>query len=170
MRDGGLGSDSGASRVGVCGTSAWPHVGQCREVDASDHKGTACRRSPGVAGVECRRVGPGCFPDVGWSLQGKARKHVVRKYYRGPAIYRLKCGTHKWGYRHLVYKNRWSKAFSKKIGSVMWSGRRKTWGFSRYSRTCPSYEVFRVVWSSNSKGVITAYRKNTVVAAAAKAC
>lgn len=104
----------------------------------------------------------------GGLCKGKARRHVVRKYYRGPAIYRLMCGTKRWGYRHMVYRGRWNKQYSKKIASTVATGTRTTAGFARFSRTCPSYETFRVVLSYGDKGIMNAYHVNS--ARTARAC
>jgi hypothetical protein len=33
---------------------------------------------------------------------GQSASHIVQNFYRGPAVYPLRCGTSTWGYNHLI--------------------------------------------------------------------
>ncbi|MFG2895212.1 hypothetical protein [Streptomyces sp. NPDC048248] len=107
----------------------------------------------------------------------------MSKYYRGVKLAAvLRCGTSKWGYRHLVSKGRWSTSFGKKIsrtvatGAVDYQGPGQVIYVDRRNQ-CPPKEVFRVIVNPgpynvdhriNPQGVITAYRPTN--AASATSC
>lgn len=52
----------------------------------------------------------------------KSQSHIVKKYYRGPLVVPLRCGSNSWGYRHLVHRGRWNSDFDKKISHAIWRG------------------------------------------------
>ncbi|GGP00377.1 hypothetical protein [Wenjunlia tyrosinilytica] len=98
--------------------------------------------------------------------EGKSYKSIAKKYYRGPYVYVLRCGNDSFGYRHLVKRKRWSKAFDKKMTDTFWRGTpNDAGGFSMYTDTCPPMEYFRIVYNAGAyhgngvrpQGVITAY-------------
>ncbi|MFH8395422.1 hypothetical protein [Streptomyces sp. NPDC018036] len=53
---------------------------------------------------------------------GQSEAHIVKNYYQGPLVIPLRCGSNTWGYRHLVYRGRWSADFDKKISHAIWRG------------------------------------------------
>jgi hypothetical protein len=111
---------------------------------------------------------------------GKPAKTIVKKYYRGPAVVPLRCGTSTWGYKHLVKRGRWSGNFSKKINTTIWSGTiavdqpgERT--YERKFTGCPPRTLFKVVTNPGPygrdprikpQGVVTAYKPASLASAA----
>ncbi|MEW2150515.1 hypothetical protein AB0909_14825 [Streptomyces albidoflavus] len=91
----------------------------------------------------------------------KPQKHVLREYFRGPARYTLRCGTKKYGWKHIKARHGWSATMDRKINTAITSGKpNDARGFSTWSAQCPSEEVFRTVIGTPvaTNGLLTAYR------------
>lgn len=109
------------------------------------------------------------------SIDAKCRSHgrnyVVRNYYRGPAVYTLRCGTTTWGWKHIKKRHGWNSTMDRKIRTAIWSGKPNgRGGYSTYTQTCPSYEKFRTIIGTpaGTNDLLTAYKVTTVRGAAAK--
>lgn len=110
---------------------------------------------------------------------GQPKKKIVKKYYRGPTMVPLRCGTKTWGYKHLVDRGRWSASFSKKIDSTIWSGSIAVnepgeVTYVKKQPACPPRITFKVVTNPgkygrdpriNPQGVISAYKPSGLAAA-----
>lgn len=91
----------------------------------------------------------------------KPQKHVLREYFRGPARYTLRCGTKKYGWKHIKARHGWSATMDRKINTAITSGEpNDARGFSTWSAQCPSEEVFRTVIGTPvaTNDLLTAYR------------
>ncbi|MFJ2774788.1 hypothetical protein [Streptomyces sp. NPDC087300] len=111
---------------------------------------------------------------------GKPAKTIVKKYYRGPTMVPLRCGTNTWGYKHLVKRGRWSSNFGKKISQTVWSGTITVDepGELTYERKfvgCPPRTLFKVVTNPGPygrdhrikpQGVVTAYKPSSLASSA----
>lgn len=53
----------------------------------------------------------------------KPQKHVLREYFRGPARYTLRCGTKKYGWKHIKARHGWSATMDRKINTAITSGK-----------------------------------------------
>ncbi|WP_411078784.1 hypothetical protein [Streptomyces sp. cmx-18-6] len=94
----------------------------------------------------------------------KSRNHILKKYYRGPAAYTLRCGTAKWGWKHIKARHGWNATMDKKINAAIWSGRANgRGGFSTYTASCPSKEKFRTIIGTPAarNDLLTAYKVNS---------
>ncbi|MEV0301631.1 hypothetical protein [Streptomyces prasinus] len=106
---------------------------------------------------------------VAATCKSRSRNHIVRKYYRGPEFYTLRCGTKSWGWKHIKARHGWNKTMDKKISTAIWSGSPNgRGGFSTYTNTCPRIEKFRTIIGTpaGKKDLLTAYKvdKPAVVA------
>ncbi|MFE6398135.1 MULTISPECIES: hypothetical protein [Streptomyces] len=102
----------------------------------------------------------------------------MKKYYRGPVMVPLRCGTKNWGYKHLVDEGRWSGNFDKKINKTVWSGtitvdQPGQVVYERKFAGCPPRTLFKVVTNPGAysadprikpQGVITAYKPSSLAA------
>lgn len=105
--------------------------------------------------------------DIGQTCKKKPRNYVVRNYYRGPKKYTLRCGTARWGWKHIHKRHRWNKTMDKKISAAIWSGQPNgRGGYSTYSAQCPPKEVFRTLIGTPAgpDDLLTAYRVTRVAA------
>ncbi|MFF2654987.1 hypothetical protein [Streptomyces sp. NPDC058045] len=97
-----------------------------------------------------------------------SRNYIVRTYYRGPGKYVLRCGTARWGWKHIKKGHGWNGTMDRKIRSAIWSGRPNgRGGYSTYTQTCPSVEKFRTILGTpaGTNDVLTAYKVNTLAGA-----
>lgn len=98
------------------------------------------------------------------------RNHILKRYYRGPAVYSLRCGTTTWGWKHIKTRHGWNATMDKRIGAAFWSGQPNgRGGFSTYTATCPSKEKFRTIIGTpaGTNDLLTAYTVNATALAAA---
>lgn len=96
------------------------------------------------------------------------RNYVVRNYHRGPAKHTLRCGTSRWGWKHIKARHGWSSTMDRKISAAIWSGLPNgRGGFSTYTAQCPSVEKFRTIIGTpaGQNDLLTAYKVNTRAAA-----
>ncbi len=115
-----------------------------------------------------RIVGPAA-DSIDATCKKHSRKYIVRKYYRGPKFYTLRCGTKTWGWKHIKARHGWNKTMDKKISTAIWSGSPNgRGGFSTYTNTCPNIEKFRTIIGTpaGTNDLLTAYKVNQPAAAA----
>ncbi|WP_228452956.1 hypothetical protein [Streptomyces alkaliterrae] len=107
---------------------------------------------------------------IGETCKRKERNYVVREYFRGPAKYTLRCGTARWGWKHIKKRHGWNKTMDKRIRAAIWSGLPNgRGGYSSYSNTCPPEEKFRTLIGTPAGvgDLLTAYTVNKKPAAEA---
>jgi hypothetical protein len=94
------------------------------------------------------------------------RHYIVRTYFRGPTKYTLRCGTRTWGWKHIKAGHGWNNTMNKKISAAIWSGKWNGGGFSTWSTSCPSREVFRTKTGTpdRTNDLRTAYRVTSLTA------
>lgn len=115
-----------------------------------------------------RSVGPAA-DSIDATCKKKSRTHIVRKYYRGPRLYTLRCGTKTWGWKHIKARHGWNKTMDKKISAAIWSGKPNgRGGFSTYTNSCPSIEKFRTIIGTpaGTNDLLTAYKVTQTAAVA----
>ncbi|WP_240436822.1 hypothetical protein [Streptomyces sporangiiformans] len=113
-----------------------------------------------VAGVAADSIAAKC--------RSHSRNYVVRKYYRGPEEFTLRCGTRTWGWKHIKRRHGWNSTMDRKISAAIWSGKPNgRGGYSTYTNTCPNYEKFRTIIGTPAgvNDLLTAYKVNTRAAA-----
>jgi hypothetical protein len=107
--------------------------------------------------------------------KGKSETHIVRKFFRGPEVFPLRCGTTKWGYLHLAPKHGYDPSM---IALTLSRGSGPIAGVFTYTTmTCPSH-TYLVVENAGAlhgtkvrpQGIITAYWKTPSPAAGRAAC
>jgi hypothetical protein len=93
---------------------------------------------------------------------GKSQTYIVKTFFRGPAVYPLRCGTSTWGYNHLVAGHEYDPSM---IALTIAQGSGPFLGVFNYTTmTCPS-STYRVVENDGAlngngvrpQGIITAY-------------
>lgn len=107
------------------------------------------------------------------TCKNHGKNHVVRKYYRGPKFYTLRCGTKTWGWKHIKARHGWNTSMDKKISAAIWSGEPNgRGGFSTYTNSCPKIEKFRTIIGTPAGGddLLTAYKVDQTRAAAVAKC
>ncbi|EFE81212.1 conserved hypothetical protein [Streptomyces albidoflavus] len=73
----------------------------------------------------------------------------------------MRCGTKKYGWKHIKARHGWSATMDRKINTAITSGKpNDARGFSTWSAQCPSEEVFRTVIGTlvATNDLLTAYR------------
>ncbi len=109
------------------------------------------------------------FPAASDPCKGRSQTYVVTRFYRGPGVYPLRCGTTTWGYNHLVYREHdYNPAL---IALTLARGSQPVPGvqviqYKWNSETCPDFEyTYTVVYNEGAlngtgvrpQGIITAY-------------
>jgi hypothetical protein len=93
---------------------------------------------------------------------GRSQTYIVQTFFRGPAVYPLRCGTSSWGYIHLVAGHEYDPSM---IAVTVAQGTIQPLNVIDYwTQTCPS-RGFRVVYNDGAlngtgvrpQGIITAY-------------
>ncbi|MEU3347397.1 hypothetical protein ABZ723_20870 [Streptomyces sp. NPDC006700] len=100
------------------------------------------------------------------------RNYIVRKYYRGPRLYTLRCGTQTWGWKHIKARHGWNNTMDRKISTAIWSGEPTgRGGFSTYQNTYPRIEKFRTIIGTpaGTNDLLTAYKVDQPAVASAVA-
>jgi hypothetical protein len=134
--------------------------------------GTALAASPAAAGsVATASAAKSVTPAAASPCAGRSKTYIVKKFFRGPAVYPLRCGTSTWGYNHLIKHgyNPSSIALTVAQGTQI-IGKQK---FVYSSNSCPSF-TYDVVFNTGAlngngvqpQGIITAYQET----ASARAC
>ena len=72
---------------------------------------------------------------------GRSHSYIVQKFFRGPAVYPLRCGTSTWGYTHLV---RGHDYYPSAIALTIARG-----------RPDPVFQIFTFVISGNTCPIVT---------------
>lgn len=102
------------------------------------------------------------------------RNYILKKYYRGPQFFTLRCGTNTWGWKHIKLRHGWNSTMDRKIGAAIWSGDPNgRGGYSTYLRQCPRVEKFRTILGTpaGKNDLLTAYNVDRpAVAPRAAAC
>ncbi|MFD4571835.1 hypothetical protein ACFWNK_15915 [Streptomyces sp. NPDC058417] len=111
------------------------------------------------------------------SYDAKCRSHsrtyVLKKYYRGPQVITLRCGTSTWGWKHIKARHGWNSTMDRKISTAIWSGDPNgRGGYSTYLNQCPRVEKFRTIIGTpaGSNDLLTAYKVDRAAVAGAVAC
>lgn len=111
------------------------------------------------------------------SFDAKCRSHsrnyVLKKYYRGPQFFTLRCGTSTWGWKHIKARHGWNSTMDRKIDAAIWSGDPNgRGGYSTYANQCPRVEKFRTIIGTpaGTNDLLTAYKVDQRAAAAAVRC
>ncbi|WP_222869986.1 hypothetical protein [Actinomadura decatromicini] len=101
------------------------------------------------------------------SFDAKCRSHsrnyILKRYYRGPQTFTLRCGTRTWGWKHIKARHGWNRTMDRKIGTAIWSGDPNgRGGYSTYTNQCPRREKFRTIIGTpaGSNDLLTAYPVN----------
>ena len=102
---------------------------------------------------------------------GRSQTYIVRTFFRGPAVYPLRCGTSSWGYIHLVAGHEYDPSM---IALTVAQGTIEPLNVIDYwTQTCPS-RGYRVVYNDGAlngtgvrpQGIITAYPLDSASAVA----
>lgn len=104
---------------------------------------------------------------------GRSKTYIVRKFFRGPAVYPLRCGTSTWGYNHLIKHGYDPSSIALTVAQGQQSLTQQSFIYS--SNSCPSF-TYKVVFNTGAlngngvrpQGIITAYQ--VTAAASAQAC
>lgn len=97
-----------------------------------------------------------------------SRKHIVATYHRGSARYTLRCGTTKWGWKHIKKRHGWNAGMNKRIKAAIAHGANNgRGGFSSYTNQCPPIEKFRTILGTpaGKRDLLTAYKVHASAAA-----
>jgi hypothetical protein len=100
------------------------------------------------------------------ACSGKSKTHIVKKFFRGPAVYPLRYGTKTWGYNHLL-KHGYDPS---QIALTVARGQENPpfQYFTYKVNACPSY-TYKVVYNAGAlngtgvrpQGIITAYAETS---------
>ncbi|WP_405616873.1 hypothetical protein [Streptomyces sp. NBC_00076] len=113
------------------------------------------------------------------SFDAKCRSHsrnyVLKKYYRGPQFFTLRCGTSTWGWKHIKARHGWNSTMDRKIDNAIYSGDANgRGGYSTYTIQCPRgrVEKFRTIIGTpaGTNDLLTAYKVDQPAAAGAARC
>ncbi|WP_244190715.1 hypothetical protein [Streptomyces caeruleatus] len=111
------------------------------------------------------------------SFDAKCRSHsrnyVLKKYFRGPKAFTLRCGTSTWGWKHIKARHGWNSTMDRKIDAAIWSGDPNgRGGYSTYANQCPRVEKFRTIIGTpaGTNDLLTAYKVDQRAAAGAVRC
>ena len=111
------------------------------------------------------------------SFDAKCRSHsrnyVLKKYYRGPKEFTLRCGTSTWGWKHIKARHGWNSTMDRKINTAIWSGDANgRGGYSTYANQCPRVEKFRTIIGTpaGTNDLLTAYKVDQRAAVGAARC
>ncbi|MFI7388039.1 hypothetical protein [Streptomyces sp. NPDC049813] len=111
------------------------------------------------------------------SFDAKCRSHsrtyVLKKYYRGPKAFTLRCGTSTWGWKHIKAGHGWNSTMDRKINAAIWSGDANgRGGYSTYLNQCPRVEKFRTIIGTpaGTNDLLTAYKVNQPAVASTPRC
>ncbi|MET8179745.1 hypothetical protein [Streptomyces sp. NPDC005336] len=102
-----------------------------------------------------------------------SRTYVLKKYYRGPQFFTLRCGTSTWGWKHIKARHGWNSTMDRKINAAIWSGDPNgRGGYSTYLNQCPRVEKFRTIIGTpaGTNDLLTAYKVDQPAVAGAAAC
>jgi hypothetical protein len=102
---------------------------------------------------------------------GRTASHIVKNFYRGPAVYPLRCGTSTWGYNHLIKHGYDPSSIALTVARGTQSLVRQQFTYS--TNTCPSF-TYIVAFNTGAlngngvrpQGIKTAFQEG----AAAQAC
>jgi hypothetical protein len=111
------------------------------------------------------------------SFDAKCRNHsrtyVLKKYYRGPQFFTLRCGTSTWGWKHIKARHGWNSTMDRKINAAIWSGDPNgRGGYSTYLNQCPRVEKFRTIIGTpaGTNDLLTAYKVDQPAVTGAARC
>ncbi|GGZ76889.1 hypothetical protein ACFOOM_20890 [Streptomyces echinoruber] len=111
------------------------------------------------------------------SFDAKCRSHsrtyILKKYYRGPQFFTLRCGTRAWGWKHIKARHGWNSTRDRKIDAAIWSGDPNgRGGYSTYLNQCPRVEKFRTIIGTpaGTNDLLTAYKVDQSAVAGAARC
>ncbi|MEU4352385.1 hypothetical protein [Streptomyces sp. NPDC023838] len=103
-----------------------------------------------------------------------SRDYILKKYYRGPAFYTLRCGTKTWGWKHIKAGHGWDSTMDRRITAAIWSGDPNgRGGYSTYTRNqCPRLEKFRTLFGTPAgrNDLLTAYTVDRAALVGAATC
>lgn len=135
----------------------------CQVVDARTHVTWWVHRPFAMANDLVRATCPGGGGTDACSAKSEASVAVL--YRRGPGAIPLRCGTVKWGFRHVVGHGRWNERFDAKIAWTISRGQVFDNGkiYAVFNGEC--LELFRVVVNPGAiygtgfspQGIVTAY-------------
>ncbi|MGI5508714.1 hypothetical protein [Streptomyces sp. CA-106131] len=108
------------------------------------------------------------------TCRSHSRTYVLKKYYRGPQFFTLRCGTNTWGWKHIKLRHGWNSTMDRKITAAIWSGDPNgRGGYSTYLNQCPRrMEKFRTIIGTpaGTNDLLTAYKVDQPAVASAVAC
>jgi len=96
---------------------------------------------------------------------GRSHSYIVHRFFRGPAVYPLRCGTSTWGYTHLIRGHEYDpSAIALTIARGQPDPILQIFTFDIAANTCPTV-TYRVVYNDGPlngvgvrpQGIITAY-------------
>jgi hypothetical protein len=97
--------------------------------------------------------------------KGKSETYIVKKFFRGPAVYPLRCGTSSWGYIHLVKGHPYDpSAIALTVARGQQDAIFQIFTYVLSRSTCPTV-TYKVVYNDGAlhgtkvrpQGIITAY-------------
>jgi hypothetical protein len=107
---------------------------------------------------------------------GRSQTYIVRNFFRGPAVYPLRCGTSTWGYNHLIKHGYDPSSIALTVARGQQDPIFQIFTYS--SNTCPNFE-YKVVYNDGAlngngvrpQGIITAYQVTSSAASGStRAC
>ncbi|WP_328551099.1 MULTISPECIES: hypothetical protein [unclassified Streptomyces] len=107
------------------------------------------------------------------ACRSHSRTYVLKKYYRGPQLFTLRCGTSTWGWKHIKAGHGWNSTMDRKIHAAIWSGDPNgRGGYSTYLNQCPRVEKFRTIIGTpaGTNDLLTAYKVDQPAVASTPAC
>jgi hypothetical protein len=96
---------------------------------------------------------------------GRSHSYIVQRFFRGPAVYPLRCGTNTWGYTHLIIGHEYyPSAIALTIARGQPDPVFQIFTFVISTNTCPTV-TYKVVYNDGPlngtgvrpQGIITAY-------------
>ncbi|WP_240116905.1 hypothetical protein [Streptomyces sp. MUM 2J] len=105
--------------------------------------------------------------------RSNSRNYILKKYYRGPQFFTLRCGTSTWGWKHIKQRHGWNSTMDRKISTAIFSGDPNgRGGYSTYANQCPRVEKFRTIIGTpaGTNDLLTAYKVDQPAAASAAFC
>jgi hypothetical protein len=96
---------------------------------------------------------------------GRSHSYIVQRFFRGPAVYPLRCGTSTWGYIHLIRGHEYDpSAIALTIARGQPDPILQIFTFDIAANTCPTV-TYKVVYNDGPlngigvrpQGIITAY-------------
>lgn len=104
-----------------------------------------------------------------------SRNYILKKYYRGPKEFTLRCGASTWGWKHIKARHGWNSTMDRKISAAIWSGDPNgRGGYSTYANQCPGgrVEKLRTIIGTPAglNDLLTAYKVDQRAAVGAARC